>query len=51
MVVEILSPDDNLASVRRKVADFRTMGVRNICIVDAYDKPTVFVVSEDGRLV
>jgi Uma2 family endonuclease len=51
LIIEILSPDDNLASVRRKVDDFRTMGVRNICIVDPYENPTVFVVTEDGRLV
>jgi Uma2 family endonuclease len=51
LIIEILSPDDNFGDLRRKLEDYRTMGVRNICIVDPYEKPTLFLVNDDGRLV
>jgi Uma2 family endonuclease len=51
LVFEILSPEDQFAELRRKIEDYRAMGIANVCILDPYGEPTVFLVNEDGRLI
>jgi Uma2 family endonuclease len=51
LVFEILSPEDQFAELRRKIEDYRAMGISNVCILDPYGEPTVFLVNEDGRLI
>ena len=38
VVIEVLSPDDRMSRMQRKIEDYYTMGCRNIWILDPWEK-------------
>ena len=38
VVIEVLSPDDRMTRMQRKIEDYYTMGCRNIWILDPWEK-------------
>jgi len=38
VAIEVLSPDDRMADVRNKLAEYRTWGVTHVWLVDPYSK-------------
>lgn len=47
LVVEVLAPEDTLLKIFTRCNDFRTMGVRNIWLIDSLDH-TCYVYTESG---
>lgn len=48
LIFEVVSPDSFLSLIA-KARQYRSVGVRNVCVVDPYNR-AVFVVDEKGRL-
>ena len=36
LIVEVLSPDDRMSRMQRKIEDYRSMGCRNVWILDPW---------------